>query len=74
MWTSILCPTKLDAIFHDLKCLEGQCNFCGIDMLLKKILGVKIWWVKNVMKKLCMGEQGQGLKTRCLGYSLQKPL
>jgi hypothetical protein len=34
MWTSILCPTKLDAIFHDLKCLERQCDFCGTNMFM----------------------------------------
>jgi hypothetical protein len=34
MCTSILCPKKPNAIFHDLKCLEGQCNLCGIDVFM----------------------------------------
>jgi len=32
MWTSIMCPTTRD--FHDLKCLQGECLDCGIDMLV----------------------------------------
>ncbi len=31
---------------------------CSWPTLLKKILGMKNWWVGNVMKKLCMGKQG----------------
>jgi hypothetical protein len=34
MWTSILCPTKPNAIFHDLKCLERQCSLCGTNVLM----------------------------------------
>jgi len=34
MWTSILCPPMKDSTFHDLKCLQGECPDCGIDMLI----------------------------------------
>jgi hypothetical protein len=33
MWTSILCPES-DSTIHDLKCLKGECDHCGIDMLI----------------------------------------
>lgn len=33
MWTSILCLIN-DFTFHDLKCLKGECDHCGIDMLI----------------------------------------
>jgi hypothetical protein len=33
MWTSILCLIS-NSTFHDLKCLKGKCDHCGIDMLI----------------------------------------
>jgi len=34
MWMSILCPTLEESTFHSLKCLEGKCDNCGIDMFI----------------------------------------
>jgi hypothetical protein len=34
MWMSILCPASEESTFHSLKCLEGKCDNCGIDMLI----------------------------------------
>jgi hypothetical protein len=33
MWTSILCLIN-DSTFHDLNYLKGECDHCGIDMLI----------------------------------------
>jgi hypothetical protein len=34
MWMSVLCPISEESTFHSLKCLEGKCDNCGIDMLI----------------------------------------
>ncbi len=43
MWTSFLCPLE-DSTFHNLAYLKGECEDCGIDMLMtclgKRIKGV----------------------------------
>jgi hypothetical protein len=33
MWTSLLCPLG-HSTFHNLACLKGECEDCGIDMLV----------------------------------------
>ncbi len=33
MWTFVLCPLG-DSTFHNLACLKGECEDCGIDMLM----------------------------------------
>ena len=32
MWHSVLCPVKEDG-WHARKCIKGECDFCGVDML-----------------------------------------
>ncbi len=34
MWIFVLCPVENETTFHDLKCLKGECDNCGINMLL----------------------------------------
>jgi hypothetical protein len=38
MWISVLCPTLQKSTFHSLKCLEGKCVSCGIDMLITYLI------------------------------------
>lgn len=70
IWTSILCPTKLDAIFHDLKCLEGQCDFCGIDMLvtypIEKDIGNEKLMSGKCYEKVVHGRTKVGSKNKVL--------
>jgi hypothetical protein len=74
MWALNLCPME-DSIWHNPRCLKGECLNCGVDMLItcpieeNKHLTLYMQWKCYA---LVMVRCGLEIPTKSYGYSIKR--
>jgi hypothetical protein len=73
MWIYVLCPIENEITFHDLKCLKGKFDSCGIAFDMPNGIGQEEW--KNheleMLWKSCAWENTRMLWQQGMEASIQ---
>ncbi len=78
MCMPVLCLASKESTFHSLKCLEGKCDSCGIDMLItypieeEKLNNKLMTW--KYYEKVVHGKTRVGVDNKILRLQYKKPI